>query len=312
VFSRIDARTAGLSEEQVRRRAARRWDRLRRGQFVAGALDAEHRWRALVLATMRAHRRPLVLSHASAARAWGLPSPLGAPSSITFTTPVPPPRRAGPARVLVAALPDDEVRELGAVRVTDVARTVVDCARRLPSRDGLAIADAALHRGLTDLAELARVLERQRGWPNVARARQVLDLADGRRETPFESWSASAFAVHEVPPPMWQVTITDALGAFLGRVDGWWPEGVAGEADGDLKYRLAAAERGGATAQNLASVADDERRRERGLRRAGVVVVRWSAADVLDPRRAAALAATLREELARADGSRFTGRALLL
>ncbi len=98
------------------------------------------------------------------------------------------------------------------------------------------------------------MLDRQSGWKDVAQARRVLELADGRRETPFESWSAWAFAVLGVPQPAWQVTITDAAGAFLGRVDGWWPEGVAGEADGDLKYRLAAAERGGATADNLAAV----------------------------------------------------------
>jgi hypothetical protein len=277
-------------------------------------MDVENRWRALVLATVRVHDRPLVLSHASAARAWGLPAPLGAPAPTTFTSPIPPPRRAGPARVLVAALPEDEVVALGAVRVTGVARSVVDCARRLPGRDGLAIADAALHRGLTDLASLSLVLERQRGWPNVAHARKVLDLADGRRETAFESWSAWAFAVLGVPPPVWQVTITDAEGAFLGRVDGWWPEGIAGEADGDLKYyRLAAAaERGGATAENLAAVVADERRRERCLRRAGLVIVRWSPGDVLDLRRATALAATLEEERGRADPSRFTGRALVL
>jgi len=108
------------------------------------------------------------------------------------------------------------------------------------------------------------------------------------------------------------VTITDAEGVFLGRVDGWWPEGIAGEADGDLKYRLAAAERGGATADALAAVAADERRRERGLRHAGVVVIRWSPGDVLDLRRAAALAVSLGGELACADPSRFTGRAIVL
>jgi hypothetical protein len=32
--------------------------------------------------------------------------------------------------------------------------------------------------------------------------------------------------------PQWQVVITDAGGRFIGRIDAWWPEGVAGEADG--------------------------------------------------------------------------------
>jgi hypothetical protein len=107
------------------------------------------------------------------------------------------------------------------------------------------------------------------------------------------------------------VNVSDAEGVFLGRVDCWWQEGVIGEADGALKYRLAAAERGGASAESLAAVVDDERRREHGLRHAGLPIVRWAARDVRDEPRSAALAAVLREELRRADPSRFTGRAVL-
>ena len=312
VFDRADAVAAGLSEEQVRRRASQRWSRLRRGQFTASPLDAQGRWRAEVLATTRLHRREIVLSHASAARAWALPSPLGGWPPTTFTSTERPVRRAGPATVLVAGLPDDEVAVLGAVRVTSVARTVVDCARRLPGRDALAMADAALHRGLTTHAELTSVLARQTGHPGAARARRVLALADGRRESALESWSAASFAEHGVPQPEWQVTITDLDGVFLGRVDALWREGVAGEADGDLKYRLAAAERGGGTAEALAAVAAEERRRERGLGRTGLDLVRWGAGDVLDPRRAERLADDVDARRARADPGRFRGRAVLL
>ena len=205
IFDRAEALSAGLSEEQVRRRAATRWDRLRRGQFTTAQLDAEHRWRAEVLATSRAHRRPLVLSHAAAARARGLPSPLGGWPPTTFTSSTGCVRQAGLAIVLVAALSDDEVAAHGAIRSTSAARTVVDCARRLAPRDALAMADAALRRGLTDCQALRTVLDRQSGWKGVAQARRVLELADGRRETPFESWSAWAFAVLGVPQPVWQV-----------------------------------------------------------------------------------------------------------
>ena len=238
VFARADAVRAGLSEEQVRRRAAREWDRLRRGQFTTRRLDGDDRWKAQVLATLRARRRPLVLSHAAAARAWGLPSPVGGWPATTFTSSDPPVRRAQDAVVLVADLDDHEMVDFGAVAVTSAPRTVVDCARRLRPRDALAVADAALRRGLADPAELAAALDRQAGWPGVSRARRVVELADGRRETALESWAAWAFAVHGVPAPAWQVTITDVDGVFLGRVDSWWEEAaLAGEADGDLKYR---------------------------------------------------------------------------
>ncbi len=211
--------------------------------------------------------------------------------------------------VLVAALADGDSLLMGAVWCTSVARTVADCARRLEPHDALAVADAALRRGLTTKDEVRAVLERQSRWPGCASARSVLALADGRRETALESWSAWAFAVHRVPAPVWQVNVCDTEGVFLGRVDCWWPEGIVGEADGALKYRLAAAERGGLSAEALAAVLDDERRRERGLRHAGLPIVRWSARDVLVERRAAALARTLADERRRADPRRFTGRA---
>lgn len=311
VFDRRDAGNAGLSEEQIRRRAAGRWDRLRRGQFTQRSLDGEDRWRAQVLAVLRAHRRPLVLSHASAARAWGLPSPVGGWPRTTFTSDQPPVRRSGDAVVLVAALAAGDSVPMGAITCTSVARTVADCARRLEPHDALAVADAALRRGLITEEAVRSVLERQARWPGCARAGRVLALADGRRESALESWSAWAFDVHRVPPPVWQVNLCDAQGVFLGRVDCWWPEGIVGEADGGLKYRLAAAERGGVSAEGLAAVLDDERRRERGLRHAGLPIVRWSAGDVLDEPRAAALAATLAAERRHADPRRFAGRAFL-
>jgi hypothetical protein len=142
-------------------------------------------------------------------------------------------------------------------------------------------------------------------------ARRALELADGRRETPLESWSAWSFEETGVARPTWQVALCDAEGAFVARPDAWWDDGVAGEADGRLKYHLAALERGGVTADSLVSVLDAERRREAGVRRTGATVVRWGAADVLERRRATALAEHLRSELALADPGRFRGRVIL-
>ena len=142
----------------------------------------------------------------------------------------------------------------------------------------------------------------------------MLALADGQRESPFESWSAWAFSVQGLPPPQWQVTVLSDEGVFLGRTDAWWKEGVAGEADGRAKYRLGALERTGSVdAEGLAGTLDDERRRERELRRAGVVIVRWDPRDVLQPDRQRRLAAQLRREIDHAVGHpRFTGQVLIL
>ena len=311
LFDRADALAAGLTMRQVRRRADTRWDRLQRGVYTAATLEADQRWRAEVLAVVRAHERPLILSHASAARAWGLPAPRAGWGTTTFTTTTGRPRRRAGGLVLVSTLPDDEIAVMGRVQVTTVARTVVDCARRLPPQDALAITDAALKAHNVTAAELRTAMRRQRDWPGCVHARRVLELADGRRESALESWSAWAFAVAGLPAPQWQVSLIDAEGVFLGRADAWWEgAGLVGEADGALKYRLAAAERGGALADGLVAVADDERRRERGLRLAGAALVRWGAVDVLEPARLRRLADVLRTH--QGEASRFTGRAVLL
>ena len=202
----------------------------------------------------------------------------------------------------------------GTVLVTSPARTLVDCARHLPAQDVLAMADCALRREDVSPPALASALHESAGRRGIERARQVLALADGRRETPFESWSAWTFAVQKVQPPAWQATVLDDEGVFLGRTDAWWKEGVAGEADGRTKYRLGALERTGAVdAEGLAGTLDDERRRERELRRAGVLIVRWEARDVLQPDRQRRLAVQLGRELDEARRHpRFTGKVLML
>jgi hypothetical protein len=311
VFDRLDALSAGLTAGQVDRRSrGHDWDRLRRGFYTVSPLADDTRWRAEVLAAVRAHRRTLVLSHTCAARAWGLLRPSTGWGPLIFTSPLPPAVRNVAQRILTAPLDDSEVVPVGRILVTSPARAAVDCARLLAPRDGLAVVDAVLHARLCTLDELQGVLERQRGWPGAPRARAVVALADGRRETTLESWSAWSFSEQGLLMPTWQVTLLDIAGVFLGRVDGWWEEGVAGEADGRLKYRLAALERGGVDADGLAAALHEERAREQRLRRAGVSVVRWSARDVLNPGAARSLAEHIRAELAR--GGRFTGRAVLV
>jgi hypothetical protein len=306
----------GWSDEQIERRLRNgTWQALRRGWFTESReMDPDMRWRAEVLAAIGAHERPLILSHAHAARAFRWPRPLDGWGPMSFTAAEPPARRRRDTWIAVCRLDEVETLPMGAVRVTTAVRTVVDCARRLPPVDGLAIADAALHRADVTPSQLLASLRTARGRPGIDRARQVLALADGRRETPFESWSAWAFWVQGLPPPGWQATVLDDEGVFLGRADAWWKEGVAGEADGRAKYRLASLERTGeVNVEGLAGALDDERRRERELRRAGVVIVRWEPRDALQPDRQRRLAAQLRRELDDARSHpRFTGKILWL
>jgi hypothetical protein len=210
-----------------------------------------------------------------------------------------------------APLDESETAPMGRIVVTSAARTVVDCARTCHPHDALAIADAALRAGLVRVDDLRCALGRARGWPGAVMAGRVFDLADGRRETALESWSAWSFHIKGVPAPQWQVTVLDAEGRFVARPDALWQCAIGGEADGRLKYRLAAAERGGVDAENLLAVLHEERRREGLMRGVGLVLVRWGARDVLDPGRSAALAEYLHAEIDRADPARFLGRVVL-
>ncbi|MFI7585778.1 type IV toxin-antitoxin system AbiEi family antitoxin domain-containing protein [Spongisporangium articulatum] len=285
VFSRAEAREAGMSDRQIDRRlAAGVWKRLRRGCFELNAAPAsseparaqdDSAKASLVATAMALKDREVAVSHQSAALLYGLPNPLGGRPTPTFTGGDGPVRLRTGAHVLVAPLPAvDRTTTADGFAITTPERTVADCLRVSPPADGLAIADAALRRGIRREG-LLQVLDRQKGWPGIVLARRLAQLADPRRETPLESWSAWTFDQGAVPRPIWQAEIYGWDGEFCGRVDCWWQAGLVGEADGRAKYLLAAAERGGADAKRLGQVLDLERRREQKIRWTRADVVRW-------------------------------------
>lgn len=182
---------AATSRRQVRRALA------------AGTV--ERAGRRLVLPDLEAHARAAVdltgvLSHLSAAQAWGwkVKTPpdrawvsVGRHRNLTAEQ-----RRRH--HVVYAVLGEGEV-----VRgVTSPLRTVVDCARRLPFDEALAVADSALRSRLVTADELANAarLVRGRGRPECLR---VADCASPLAANPFESVLRSLlleFAVFDVVP----------------------------------------------------------------------------------------------------------------
>jgi hypothetical protein len=254
--------------------------------------------------------RDLVVSHATAARLFGLPRPLAGWPQPQFTATSGSTQHRNGIQIKVAALDATQVVLHQGIALTSPARTVADCLRTLPGRDGLALLDAALNRGLISTDEVLERLRRQARWPGVTLARRVLALADPLRESPLESWSGWAFAHTGVPAPQWQVEIRETGGGWIGRADCWWRGGVIGEADGRSKYALAAAERGG-DADAVFRVLQAERRREQRMRDVGAEVVRWSTADVLNQPAAQRLAERITNAITVAHSNpRFTGIAL--
>lgn len=272
-FDRIRAQVRGGALLRVARGVyypVARWDRE----------SAREQHLTLARAETLLRGRRLVLSHRSAAVAWGLPL-LGEPPEAVHVIA----DRAGGGRSddrLVRHCLDVPVstERIDELEVTAIERTVVDVARTSRFAEGVMVADAALARGarLDDLvAELPPP-----GSRGVKRAREVLAFADGRAGSPLES--LSRVSIHEagLPAPVLQHEFADREGRMFA--DFWWPRsGVVGEFDGKTKY-LDERYRSGRT---IEQVLLDEKWREARLRRQRGVrdVARWDAATAASPTR---------------------------
>ncbi len=282
-----------------------------RGLYVDLARWPEQRQaRHVLLAAAAARAVPdSAVSHVSAALLHGLPTPTARlPRPAVTVHDGSRSRSPGSWMTLFrGALDDDDTVVLDGLRVTSVARAVVDSARHACAGDGLAMADAALRQGGTTLLDLVAERRHQHRWPGVRRASSVIALADPRRESWLESWSAAFF--HRTGLPRWfpQVVVRDEWGDFIGRVDGLWPElGVVCEADGRGKYLGtldARADRSpDAVARRVLAASDREVR----LRATGLGVVRWSTEEIV--RRPFVVRSRWLAEVARADPRRVRAR----
>ncbi|GAB2781213.1 hypothetical protein GCM10027020_38460 [Nocardioides salsibiostraticola] len=156
----------------VRRGAVRR---LARGRY--GLTDADRHRQAASEITG-------VLSHLSAAQHWGWP--VAWPPDRAWVI-VPRNRKVATTlrlRVAVshADLSEDEILD----GVTTPLRTVLDCARKLPFGEALAVADSALRCGAISTEGLRAAAAASRG-PGSEQVRRVAAAADGRSANPFES-----------------------------------------------------------------------------------------------------------------------------
>ena len=240
-----------------------------------------HQWVSRAVAS---RETDAVLSHVSAALAWQLPNPRGEVPAVWLTVTGSP--RVNRAKSWVhlhrAAIPHRHRRELAGVRVTSPARTVVDCLRSLRPGDALAIADAAVRRGLTGLLEIEDVMDVQYRWPHLGRAHALLPLLDPRRENWLESYSAARLHACGIPLATPQVEVRDLDGRFVARVDALWEEtGVVGEADGAGKYLGDFDPQGDRSSSAVARRVMAAGVRESRLRDLGLAVVRWDPDEIV-------------------------------
>lgn len=128
------------------------------------------------------------------------------------------------------------------VQVTPLLRTVFDCMRRLGFREGLAVADSALHLGLTTGDALCTYVRDMRGgYLGIEQALRTAQFADPRPENGMESIARATMFELGFARPSLQVPFADPMSP--GRtyyVDYCWtlPDGtiIIGELDGGEKY----------------------------------------------------------------------------
>jgi hypothetical protein len=140
------------------------------------------------------------------------------------------------AHLYCATLEEADVTSWFGAPVTTVARTVVDLGRH-DRRDAIMAFDAALRADIVTVEAMSQALDRARGWPGSARAREVLWLASPLSESPLESLVRLALHDSGFPPPQLQAEITDPELGRVYRVDLLWErQRLVLEADGRGKY----------------------------------------------------------------------------
>ncbi len=283
-------RNVGVTPEMVATRLrAGSLLRLRRGVFLAAAAwpeDPSARHLALARAELVANPAA-VLSHQSAAVAWGLPSPgfdrwCEQPVSVTLPAGAGHGSQSRAGVHHVAGLPAEQVtRDPAGWPVTSLARTAIDLVRGRPLPEALVILDAAARK----LCEGFVASPRRSDYSNpqlVRAARDQLLGASSRpapaiseaiaatesaRESAAESLSAGHFRLAGLPTPVFQARIDTPSGVFFP--DCYWPEhNLVGECDGAVKYKD-----GEAYVQ--------EKWREQVLRDLEFRMVRWLAREIM-------------------------------
>ncbi|MGW4475744.1 hypothetical protein [Nonomuraea sp. NPDC004354] len=163
--------------------------------------------------------------HRTAAHVWGLHALDDSEDEWPVELAVPRATHLPGCTVHQVSLPPADVTEHRSVRVTTPERTAVDCARHLPRRDGVAIVDQFLRRGVDHDALMRRATGFGRLW-------ETLAMADRGAASPRETWLRVILVEGGLPRPATQIRV-DLPGDRLAYLDLGWPAHFLGvEYDG--------------------------------------------------------------------------------
>lgn len=269
--------------------------RIRPGVYSAQPRDEDRRKHHIIeiRAAMAKLRADAVVSHISAAALHDLPLRDLGLERVHMTRRPPASGRIGRIRHMhVAPLAPDEVTEVGGMPVTNIARTVVDLARTTDFSRGVAIGDGALNAAVSTEDQLRSAARRARLLTGAGKAQAAVAYMDYRSESPGESLSRIELDRIGAPAAQLQRVIR-AGGTRLGRVDFFFAsEGIAGEFDGEEKYRDPDPAR---HPDGSSQVVIEEKDRENELHRCGLIVARWTWKDLHTPGRLARIIDDARE-----------------
>lgn len=274
-------RRSGGAPSFYRQARAGHFRRLAEGWYVPTdrwhELNADAQFLLRIHAAARVSRPGVLFSHHSAAALWRLPIVGEWPErpEVTVGEAASATRRAFTARRY--PIPDRH-DEIDGLKVTTLARTLVDIGRSQRLSVAVAMMDAAL--SATASSGLARPalshqslldeLQRAHGARGRDRCADAIALADGASESPGESISRVGMHLLGLPAPVLQHEFRDSFGRMI--VDFWWPRfDLIGEFDGVGKYVRSEFQSG----RSPGEVVVDEKRREDRLRALGPRVTRW-------------------------------------
>jgi hypothetical protein len=163
-------------------------------------------------------------SHVTAALLWGVPLPSRWETCTDLHVSVPRGWRAPDAAQIIGhqvAIRDDDVVLLDTMRVSSPARVWRELASLLDPADLIAAGDALVsrQRGLTTIAELAKVVHRDPSYPGRRNARDALPLLSDRAESRPESLLRLAMVASNLPPLLVNHDVLDGDSRFVARVD---------------------------------------------------------------------------------------------
>jgi hypothetical protein len=241
--------------------------------------DADERYRLKVFAVAHTRRNRPVMSFWSAAALHRLPIYGAWPPKVHTTV-----GRSGGGRSSgelvrhVIPLHDDDVVEIEGIRVTSLARTVLDLAAVSTFMSAVVTADSALHadrRGSTDplvtRQQLWSAYSRRMPFRGHARARRVIEFGSDKADSPLESVSRVNMRAMGCPQPLLQSRFEDYRGV-IGESEFHWPDfALVGESDGRSKYLDPALRKG----RSLEQVLLDEKDRADRLGAIGLRISRW-------------------------------------